>query len=188
VTLVSEEFLVSRRVAQLFPESLDVGYASVDTAREFRVMSDRGHETGVFLDSAGVYQFAEWFPGKEPSVTWWTNSTHAMEVALTLMARRVGLTRGRITWRHPLPPGETFPGYEVDRAGAILSVSWDSGQQWMKTIGIDFPHSEVAAMALWVPYSVDEIVESIDNPPGPVGLVPYRRFDRISVQEALRDS
>ena len=179
--------LVSRAVAALFDGEPfgGEGSPSVDTAREFRVMGDRGHESGVFVDDGGVFHHAEWFPGREPSVTWWSNSMHAVEVSLALSARSIQLAMAPITWRHPMPVGVLPPGFELSRSGATMTVSWDGGGHWVEAIGVDFAGSSIAALARWLPYSVEEVVDSIEKPPGAARLVPFRQFQQISLDEAL---
>jgi len=188
---VSQDLLISREVAGLFPPSAEVDwerFVSVDTAREFRVMSERGHEFGVFVDDHGVLHHADWFSGTGPSVNWWSNSRHAVEVSLALSARGVTLGMAPITWRNPLAPGELPPGYELSEDGGTMTVAWDNGRSWVKQFGTSFPGSRISALVTWLPHSIREILDSIANPPGAVGLVPYRRAERISVDEALAAS
>lgn len=182
-------FLASRELAGLFaPRTAAENYVSVDSATEFRVMGDRGHEHGVFVDDSDVFHVADWFPDREPAVAWSTNSEHAVQVQIALWSPLTSPWRGRVTWRNPLAPGELSDGFSVERERAVWRVSWDAGAQWASEVRAEFAGSRLAGLAIWFPFTPEQILQSFAHPPGIVGLVPYRRFERISVEEALRES
>ncbi|MBH0128781.1 hypothetical protein [Salinibacterium sp. NK8237] len=184
-----DEFFISRAIVARYPAApttIDDPRISVDNAREFRVAGDRDSENGFIVDDAGVFRHAQWISGKGPSLGFSTNSLRAVEMTLILLDLAPSLHKGfGVSWRHPsLSGGELSPAYTVTSTEDSTTVTWNEGSLWMLEQGTG---SWIRALAGWLPYTIDEIFESRTNPPGVVGLVPYRNFERISHDEALRD-
>lgn len=184
--MTHEGRLVSRKVAALFPQGRSDGAVTVDSAHEFRVSGDRGTEVGVYEDADGVFHHAMWAPGRDREDLGSTNSSHAMHIRLIRYATAHWLRRRSLEWR--LPGGQELPaGYDVTRAGAVLTVSWDNGSRWARTIGLDLSETDLGGDVGWYPYPLGDVIESTEHPPGPIGLVPYRGAEPITVAEASRE-
>lgn len=180
--------LLPREVAALYPSAAESyeGHLSVDTEREYRVMGDRRHERGALVRDDGSFAAMDWMPHREPLEMWTTNSLHAIVADATRSAPLYAMTPG-ITWRHPLALERATlpPGFERTQRGATTVITWGEGAWWMACTAPEPMPSMLVAVSVWVAYSVREIIHSLTEPPGPIGMVPFRRFERISAEEAL---
>lgn len=179
---------MKRELAALYPYEPRIGdedYIFIDNAREFRVVGDRYSEWGFSVDDEGIYSLTTKQIYHDLSVVWTSNSVLPCEVHVALLGSHA---YSPYDWRHPQWEQEWAapPGFVVDTDSPIVSVSWNEGRNWITAdarSGLN--DGRVQWLVSWMQFTPQEIMESKTNPPGTVGLVPFHRFEQISVEEAL---
>ncbi|CAN5453609.1 hypothetical protein BH10ACT7_BH10ACT7_25300 [soil metagenome] len=178
---------MQRELAALYPYEPRIGdedYIFIDTAREFRVVGERYSEWGFSVDDEGIYSFTTKQIYHDLSVVWTSNTVLPCEVHVALFGSHA---HSPYDWRHPQWQEWTVPpGFVVDTDSPIFSASWNEGRNWI-TAGArnGLNDLRVKGLVAWMQFTPHEIMDSKRNPPGTVGLVPFHRFEQISVEEAL---
>lgn len=179
---------MKRELAALYPYKRRIGdedYIFIDNAREFRIVGDRYSEWGFSVDDEGIYSLTTKQIYHDLSVVWTSNSVLPCEVHVAFFGSHA---YSPYDWRHPQWGQEWAapPGFVVDTDSPIVSVSWNEGRNWITAdarSGLN--DGRVQWLVSWMQFTPQQIVESKTNPPGTVGLVPFHRFEQISVEKAL---
>lgn len=169
------ELLLPRPVAALYSHERmpDRPSISVDLPDEYRIVGERGAEVGA-RRHGGTYESVRWSADGELDILWSTNSAHAVHVDAAVRAPISAATPEQ--WRHPSQHGvdvDVPHAFRVQRDDTTCTIVWGESL-WMAAERGYVGESWITMLTIWLPYSVEDIVTSRAQPPGPVGLVRRR--------------